>query len=83
MVVGLENLNVKKHKDLISDEKLDFEGMTERFKVANCKFVGFSIVGSNPTSFKNKKSKYNAVVACLFWEQKVMCSNHIISNCFK
>lgn len=32
----------------------NFEGMTERFKVTNCKFVGFSIVGSNPTSFKNK-----------------------------
>jgi hypothetical protein len=58
----------------------EFEGMTERFKVANCKFVGFPIVGSNPTSFKMKKSKYNAAVACLFWEQKVMCSNHIISN---
>ena len=58
----------------------EFEGMTERFKVANCKFVGFPIVGSNPTFFKMKKSKYNAAVACLFWEQKVMCSNHIISN---
>ena len=31
-----------------------FEGLTERFKVANCKFVGFPIVGSNPTSFKNR-----------------------------
>ena len=62
---------------------LEVEGMTERFKVANCKFVGFSIVGSNPTSFKKVKSKYNAAVACLFWEQEVMCSNHIISNHIK
>lgn len=27
------------------------EGMTERLKVANCKFVGLPGVGSNPTSF--------------------------------
>jgi hypothetical protein len=33
--------------------------MTERFKVADCKSVGFPIVGSNPTSFKTL-TKYNA-----------------------
>ena len=32
--------------------------MTERFKVADCKSVGFPIVGSNPTFFL---TKYNAV----------------------
>ncbi len=39
--------------------------------------LSFLIVGSNPAFFSF--SKYNAAVACLLWEQKVMCSNHIIS----
>ena len=29
----------------------NFEGMTERLKVADCKSVRFSYVGSNPTFF--------------------------------
>lgn len=28
------------------------------------------------------KTKYDAAVACLFWEQEVMCSNHIISKAY-
>ena len=50
--------------------------MTERFKVADCKSVGSPIVGSNPTFFKRNITQ---LVACLFWEQEVMCSSHIIS----
>ena len=45
--------------------------------------LGIPVTGSNPVFFnfdKGFKSKYNAVVACLFWEQEVMCSNHIISK---
>lgn len=46
--------------------------------------LGIPVVGSNPTFFFNFclffKAKYNAEVACLFWEQEVMCSNHIISK---
>ena len=47
-------LKRKKRQKVNFETKRDFEGMTERFKVANCKFVGFPIVGSNPTSFKNR-----------------------------
>jgi hypothetical protein len=53
--------------------------MAERFKAADCKSVGFPIVGSNPTFFKYLiMAEYNAAVACLLWEQEGMCSNHII-----
>ena len=31
------------------------EGMTERLKVADCKSVRFSYVGSNPTSFNKQE----------------------------
>ena len=31
--------------------------MTEWLKVADCKSVRFSYVGSNPTSFKTRKTK--------------------------
>jgi ribosomal protein S11 len=41
--------------------------------------LSFLIAGSNPAFFK-LIPKYNAEVACLLWEQKVMCSNHIISK---
>ena len=44
--------------------------------------LSFLIEGSNP-SFFNSLSKYNVAVACLLWEQKVMCSNHIISKFFR
>ena len=52
--------------------------MAEWLKAADCKSVEFLIVGSNPTLFTS--AKYNVVVACLLWEQEVMCSNHIISK---
>ena len=35
----------------------NFEGMTERLKVADCKSVRFSYVGSNPTSFNYRKGR--------------------------
>jgi hypothetical protein len=56
--------------------------MTERFKVVDCKSIGFSHRRFKSYFLQNFgcKSKYNAAVACLFWEQKVMCSNHIISK---
>ena len=56
------------------------EEMVEWFKAADCKSVELS--HRRFKSFflqKVKKAKYNAAVACLLWEQKVMCSNHIIS----
>ena len=54
-------------------------GVTEWFKVADCKSVRF-FYRRFESYFLHKLSKYDAVVACLFWEQKVMCSNHIISK---
>ena len=57
--------------------------MAEWFKAADCKSVEFSHrrFESCFLHFLNKYiSKYNAAVACLLWEQKVMCSNHIISK---
>jgi hypothetical protein len=53
--------------------------MAEWFKAADCKSVEFSHRRFE-SCFLQSKSKYNAAVACLLWEQKVMCSNHIISK---
>nr|YP_009115296.1 ribosomal protein S11 [Berkeleya fennica]AJA05817.1 ribosomal protein S11 [Berkeleya fennica] len=45
--------------------------------------LSYLIAGSNPAFFILLLiSKYNAVVACLLWEQEAMCSNHIISKPF-
>ena len=57
------------------------EGMAEWFKAADCKSVEFSRRRFE-SCFLHIFSKYDAAVACLLWEQKVMCSNHIISNFF-
>ena len=57
--------------------------MAERFKAADCKSVGYSHrrFESYFLHFEiSYKTKYNAAVACLFWEQEAMCSNHIISK---
>ena len=58
--------------------------MAERFKAADCKSVGYSHHKFESYFLHFLKfydlTKYNAAVACLFWEQEVMCSNHIISK---
>lgn len=56
--------------------------MAEWFKAADCKSVESlsSKVRILLFSQLTQLSKCNAVVACLLWEQKVMCSNHIILN---
>jgi hypothetical protein len=58
------------------------EEMAEWFKAADCKSVEMSHrrFESCFLQYQIPFSKYYAVVACLLWEQKVMCSNHIISN---
>ena len=43
---------VRKRNDAFNQN----EGMTERLKVADCKSVRFSYVGSNPTSFTTGKA---------------------------
>ena len=55
------------------------EEMTEWLIVIDCKSIGISFVGSNPTFFIRNITQ---LVAYLFWEQEVMCSNHIISTFF-
>ena len=70
-------------KEKFEENKKKNEEMAERFKAADCKSVEFLIAGSNPAFFKIiaiLNPKCNAAVACLLWEQKVMCSNHIISK---
>jgi hypothetical protein len=53
--------------------------MTERLKVTDCKSVGDTHRRFKSYSFQSKYTEYDAVrLACLFWEQEVMCSNHII-----
>ena len=37
-------------------------------------------MGSNPIHSKKNNRNIAQLVARLFWEQKVMCSNHIISK---
>ena len=62
------------------------EEMAEWFKAADCKSVESSHRRFESCFLQKEKnrhfSKYNVVVACLLWEQKVMCSNHIISIFF-
>ena len=54
--------------------------MAEWFKATDCKSAKFSYRRFESCFLHLiKLSKYNVVVACLLWEQKVMCSNHIIS----
>ena len=62
--------------------------MVEWFKAADCKSVEFSHrrfksyflhLLVNYLNLNFDSTKYNAAVACLLWEQEVMCSNHIIS----
>lgn len=57
------------------------EEMVEWFKAADCKSVEFSHrrFESCFLQYIKQITKYNAAVACLLWEQEVMCSNHIIS----
>ena len=67
------------------DEKK--EEMAEWFKAADCKSVEISHRRFESYFLQINVyliifSKYNVVVACLLWEQKVMCSNHIISIFF-
>ena len=56
--------------------------MAEWLKAADCKSVELSHQRFESFFLQNalRFSKYNAAVACLLWEQEVMCSNHIISN---
>jgi hypothetical protein len=39
---------------VVLENNVEDEGVTEWLKVADCKSVGISYVGSNPTSFKIK-----------------------------
>ena len=52
--------------------------MAEWFKAVDCKSIEFLIIGSNPIF--SLKRDIAQLVARLFWEQEVMCSNHIIST---
>ena len=72
MVVEIKKLEEKKLE-------LKNEEMAEGFKAADCKSVEFSHRRFESCFLQIYFTKYNAAVACLFWEQEVMCSNHIIS----
>lgn len=61
-------------------KNLKKEEMAEWFKAADCKSVEFSRRRFKSCFLHYIWAKYNAAVACLLWEQKVMCSNHIISK---
>lgn len=59
--------------------------MAERFKAVDCKSIEFSHRRFKSyfllkTYFKHRNIAQS--VARLFWEQEVMCSNHIISKFF-
>lgn len=53
--------------------------MTEWLKVVDCKSISLKLSQVRillPSKFRS----ITQLVACLFWEQEVMCSNHIISK---
>jgi hypothetical protein len=61
-------------------EKNNIGEMAERFKAADCKSVELSHRRFESFFLQKLITKYNAAVACLLWEQKVVCSNHTISK---